>query len=123
MLFYWREAERESSREWTVPRALTEDFSAFQRCMKGTNAKHFNRCAALKGRVGESVACSIYASRPSPCREFSASLENGVRSTRCDEARAAHGLEPLRRSDWAGLAVPELPPGTRPAIPGEIPAP
>ncbi|SLM63139.1 Ferredoxin [Dickeya aquatica] len=39
--------------------------------------------------------CRIYASRPSPCREFSPSGENGQRNEACDRARAAYGLPAL----------------------------
>jgi len=68
--------------------------------MKGTSGKHHRRCVALEGRIGEKVGCSIYVNRPSPCRAFAASFENGKRNPRCDEARSAHGLKPLQRTDW-----------------------
>jgi Fe-S-cluster containining protein len=58
--------------------------------MKTTN----NRCIALTGRVGVSVGCSIYESRPAACRAFTAG------SPLCLEARAAAGLStnPLQPS-------------------------
>ncbi len=93
--FYWRETEP-SERTFPVPVELTEDVSTHLRCMKGTNQKHYNRCVALEGKVGTQVSCSIYLHRPSPCREFSYSYENGIRNPRCDEARGAYGLPPLR---------------------------
>jgi len=97
--FYWREAEP-SEKPTCVPVELTEDFSPFRRVMKGTNLKHHSRCIALKGKVGSGAECSIYSSRPSTCREFAASFEQGEHQPRCDQARAHHNLPPLRRADW-----------------------
>jgi len=68
--------------------------------MKGTNEKRGNRCVALQGRVGNLVECGIYENRPSPCRDFEPSFEGGEKNSRCDKARAAHGLAPLSKSDW-----------------------
>jgi Fe-S-cluster containining protein len=68
--------------------------------MKGTNSKHNGRCIALTGEVGKKVACGIYEWRPSPCRNFMASYENGYHNPRCDEARAKYGLRPLVKSDF-----------------------
>jgi Fe-S-cluster containining protein len=62
--------------------------------MAGTE-KSWPRCVALDGQVGECVRCTIYEKRPSPCRDFAPSWQNGVRNERCDAARAAHGLPPL----------------------------
>lgn len=56
--------------------------------MVGTD-KAEPRCAALFGVVGEGVACSIYAERPSPCREFD------IEHAACNRARQRHGLPPL----------------------------
>lgn len=68
--------------------------------------KHQNpnkpRCRALKGHIGQEVGCQIYDRRPSPCRNFSASYENGEHNARCDAARARMGLAPLTTSDWSG---------------------
>jgi Fe-S-cluster containining protein len=97
--FYWREAEGRAS-EGATPLELTEDLDSLLRCMKGTNQKRGGHCIALEGRVGRRVACGIYPNRPSPCRAFPASYENGKQNKRCDEARAAHGLKPLKLSDW-----------------------
>lgn len=44
------------------------------------------RCAALSGRVGQSVRCGIYEWRPSPCREFAA------HSPACVQVRRRQGL-------------------------------
>lgn len=70
--------------------------------MKGTEKKHQLKCCALEGRVGERVRCTIYENRPSTCRHFEASFENGAPNPRCDQARAAHGLAPLSGADWRG---------------------
>ena len=57
------------------------------------------RCVALEGRIGESVGCSIYTLRPSPCRDFEASFEFGQHKPRCDEARARqHPVEGLGKA-------------------------
>ncbi len=100
--FHWREAEANHDDEFdhSVPQEYTEDLDLNQRCMKGTNAKHNPTCIALMGRVGESAHCIIYQNRPSPCRNFSASFENGHENKRCDEAREKHGLRPLTRKDF-----------------------
>jgi Fe-S-cluster containining protein len=44
------------------------------------------RCAALRGRLGGSVHCTIYAHRPTPCRR----VEPG--SDLCLSYRRDHGL-------------------------------
>src|SRR3989338_8234991 len=80
--FYWREE---------VPPAFTEDQDPFRKVMKGTSQKYGRKCQALKGRIGESVKCTIYEKRPSVCRAFSPYTE------RCDLAREQHGLKPLKR--------------------------
>jgi uncharacterized protein len=97
--FYWREAEVQDT-ERAVPIGLFEELSSTQRCMKGTNKKHHPKCVALDGRIGEQACCSIYPNRPTPCRNFKASYEDGKPNGRCDDARTNHGLKPLRREDW-----------------------
>ena len=62
--------------------------------MQGTNSKS-PRCNALDGEIGKAVSCSIYLNRPSPCREFDQSGENGLRNEACDRARERYGLPPL----------------------------
>jgi hypothetical protein len=57
--------------------------------MAGTDAAA-PRCVALAGEVGRDVECSIYDSRPSPCREFEAGHEA------CARARRRHGLPPVQ---------------------------
>ncbi len=76
--------------------------------MKGTERGLKVRCEQLNGKIGESVNCKIYDRRPSPCRSFEASYEHGVHNPRCDEARAKHGLRPLRLNDWK--STPDLGP-------------
>ena len=99
--FYWREAEKSDSSH-PVPSGFFEELSDQMRAMQGTTAKHRPRCVALSGRIGEEVGCRIYESRPSPCRAFAASFEDGKKNPRCDEARIAHGLKPLTLADWGG---------------------
>jgi Fe-S-cluster containining protein len=71
-----------------VPVGLTVEVNGTTVRMRGTD--HWPpRCAALSGRVGQSVGCSIYEWRPSPCREFSEG------SDACTRARARHGLPPV----------------------------
>lgn len=89
--FYWAEADDAGG---VVPTRLTEPLTPFLRCMSGTNQRQI-RCAALKGEIGESVHCSIYRHRPSPCREFSQSGEGGEVNEACNRARARYGLPPL----------------------------
>ena len=60
------------------------------------------RCLALAGAIGQATACTVYAARPSPCRELVAAWEFGEPSQQCDRARARHGLAPLTAEDWAG---------------------
>lgn len=92
--------------------------------MRGTDRKP-PRCIALAGRIGESVGCTIYEQRASPCREFQASWVDGVHNERCDRARAAHGLpplappQPLSEADdlIAPPVAPQLPSPTVPPTP------
>ncbi|WIT12212.1 YkgJ family cysteine cluster protein [Paucibacter sediminis] len=76
--FYWAEAS-------DLPDALTERVSPLYSCMAGTHSKA-PRCAALQGEIGGAVACSVYAQRPSPCREVVAG------DAKCLAARQRHGL-------------------------------
>lgn len=84
--FYWAEGD-----ERGLPAALTERVNDWYACMRGTWAAR-PHCTALQGKVGKGTTCSVYAARPSPCRE----VEPG--DLRCDQARAFHGLAPLPRS-------------------------
>jgi Fe-S-cluster containining protein len=64
------------------------------RRMRGTDDAP-PRCIALTGEVGREVSCSIYARRPSPCRDFAPYAALGVGEPACDRARARHGLAHL----------------------------
>lgn len=66
--------------------------------MAGTD-EHISRCVALAGTVGESVRCTIYADRPSPCREFGLLADVGIYEAACNKARARHGLPPVPVDD------------------------
>lgn len=81
--FYWAEAEHHG-----IDAAALRQVNPRLACMAGTDRQP-PRCHALQGAVGRRVACSIYASRPSPCRELQPGEE------KCAKARAAHGLPPL----------------------------
>jgi len=98
--FYWRESEQGTD-GWKVPKNFTMDLDNLSQCMKGTEVKHRPKCIALKGKIGAQALCEIYSQRPSPCRNFQASYFKGIKNPRCDEARKAHGLPPLRREDWS----------------------
>jgi uncharacterized protein len=97
--FYWREAESKDHKS-AVPEGYWHELSPLQRGMNGTDNKHHPKCCALKGRIGEKAYCTIYNNRPTPCRTFEASYENGVANERCDLARQKHGLKPLCKMDW-----------------------
>ncbi|HTJ96792.1 MAG TPA: YkgJ family cysteine cluster protein [Rhodocyclaceae bacterium] len=77
-----------------VPNGLVEQINSVMACMRGTE-QHPVRCVALRGTIGESVGCSIYEFRPSPCREFSPYSLLGQGDESCAEARRRHGLPPL----------------------------
>ncbi|MEY4615341.1 MAG: hypothetical protein RJB66_301 [Pseudomonadota bacterium] len=102
--------ELQSGGPWKVPQELTEDGGASWKSMKGTDRKHRPVCAALTGKIGDFVSCSIYSHRPSPCRNFLASYEDGIHRPRCDEARRKHGLKPLGREAFKRpLPVEDVP--------------
>lgn len=102
--FYWAEADDGGG---VVPVDLTEPLSLMMRNMRGTNDRT-PRCVALQGEPGGCVSCGIYEQRPSPCREFTMSGENGVLNEACDRARARHGLPALFQPVSADNAVPAL---------------
>ncbi len=95
--FYWAEADDVTP--GGVPVEMTRKLNDFRRSMRGMDGPH-PRCIALQGEIGTSVYCSIYERRASVCRAFVPSWENGEQNERCDRARAAWGLEPLRPEDW-----------------------
>jgi uncharacterized protein len=87
---------------YKVPKELTEKVDEKNLAMMGTN-QHKPRCIALGGHIGKSVGCTIYLNRPSCCREFRASFEDGQRNPRCDEARRGKGLKPLSPRDYEAM--------------------
>ncbi|MGE9550046.1 YkgJ family cysteine cluster protein [Erwinia amylovora] len=89
--FYLSEADDGGGQ---VPADMTEPLNLFMRNMRGTNVSS-PRCVALEGDIGGCVSCGIYERRPTPCREFSRSGENGLRNEACDRARARYGLPAL----------------------------
>jgi Fe-S-cluster containining protein len=97
--FYWSEAD--PSQGGIVPPEFTEPIPPYCVCMRGTNQPH-PRCAALRGRIGDLVSCSIYALRPSTCREFGFHYSNSELTIdpqdveRCNHAREACNLPPLK---------------------------
>jgi Fe-S-cluster containining protein len=77
-----------------VPIDFTVSIGELQYAMRGTEQKQ-KRCCALKGQIGHWAICSIYASRPSSCRNFNASWTKGAPNENCDRARAFYGLVPF----------------------------
>ncbi len=80
-----------------VPTSLIQHVANL-RCM-ATEGTSF-RCAALLGTVGRSVACGIYAQRPSVCRSFDAgsdeclSARDAMARKREPSAAPSPGYEP-----------------------------
>ncbi|MCZ8103641.1 MAG: YkgJ family cysteine cluster protein [Burkholderiales bacterium] len=91
--FHWLELEAAG-----LPDACVEPIGPHRVAMRGTHAKS-PRCTALEGTVGEAVRCTLYAHRPSPCRE----VEPG--DERCATARVRHGLAPLGVADHGRQAA------------------
>lgn len=71
-----------------VPQEMTVPVTAAIVRMAGTDAPA-PRCVALAGEIGCQVGCTIYAGRPSPCREFD------TEHAACNRARQRCGLPPL----------------------------
>jgi len=71
-----------------VPVAMTLPVTAKIVRLRGTDDPA-PRCVALAGEVGVAVHCTIYDSRPSPCREFD------IEHAACAQARRRCGLPPL----------------------------
>lgn len=94
--FHWSESLIES---YSVPLALTVQVSPHLNAMTGTTLKN-PRCTSFKGVIGKSVSCEIYENRPSSCRSFRPSFEDGTRNERCEEARTNKGLPLLTLSNW-----------------------
>lgn len=85
--FYWAEAV-----SLGLPDTVLEQASPWHACLRGTN-QPAPRCHALQGEVGQSVSCSLYAQRPSPCREVRAG------DAQCRKARQRHGLPALAAAE------------------------
>jgi Fe-S-cluster containining protein len=81
--FYWGECDEAPG--GTVPIAFTEKVNDHMLCMRGTERQPV-RCAALGGKIGESVKCHLYEWRPSPCRDFTPG------SDACNDARRRWGM-------------------------------
>ena len=90
--FYW--GETTAAEGGYVPVELTEQMNLYRSCMKGSSQSK-PRCIALAGTLGESVTCTAYENRPSPCREYEVFDAQGELNPRCNQARAKHGFEPL----------------------------
>ncbi|MEJ2640472.1 MAG: YkgJ family cysteine cluster protein [Desulfosarcinaceae bacterium] len=81
----------------TVPVAFSVQIGHDRHAMRGTQKRFNKRCSALGGIIGVSVACRIYACRPTTCQQFAASWESGPPNGNCDHARAVYGLMPFNR--------------------------
>ncbi|MEO8802097.1 MAG: YkgJ family cysteine cluster protein [Rudaea sp.] len=101
--FHWSESA--TFLGGVVPETLTAKLDAHRVAMRGTD-RPGPRCVALQGEVAVDASCSIYAQRPSVCRELVPAWEQGAPSPQCDRARHAHGMPPLRPQDWAGPENP-----------------
>ena len=77
-----------------MPVALTVPVTATLVRMRGTDDGP-PRCIALTGEVGRQASCSIYESRPGPCRDFAPFAALGIGDEGCARARRRHGLMPL----------------------------
>jgi uncharacterized protein len=77
-----------------VPTALTTPYTATTACLR-EHEDIPGRCIALAGTVGSAVSCTIYAQRPSACKEFAPLSALGQGDDACDEARRHCGLPPL----------------------------
>lgn len=80
--FYHAEAER------LPDPSLVVQLTPFLVCMKGTEqGKASGGCVALRHTPEEGYRCSIYESRPSPCREFNILEEDGSENPTCRRLR------------------------------------
>lgn len=81
--FYWAEADDVAGQ---VPATLTEPLTLFYAVWPAPTIAR-RAVVRCRGRCA-SVGCAIYASRPSPCREFQMSGEGGLVNAASDRARA-----------------------------------
>jgi uncharacterized protein len=108
--FHWSEAE--PALGGATPAELTTRIAPHLLAMRGTEWKPA-RCGALEGAIGLRVRCTIYATRPSACRELEPSWRNGMHNERCDRARIAHGLPPLERPHRGDASIAESAGGSK----------
>lgn len=94
--FYWAETGGDVR---GVPIELTGQLTHHRAFMLGTNSSK-PRCIALMGIVGKKVHCSIHPRRPSVCRTFMPSWQDGTPHLACDNARAQLDLPPLQPHHW-----------------------
>ncbi|MFP5391976.1 MAG: YkgJ family cysteine cluster protein [Gammaproteobacteria bacterium] len=79
----------------TVPAEYATQVSPLMACMKGTEQGK-GRCLALVGELGQpGIRCTIYAERPSTCRDFSNWEPDGSPNPECQRLRGMIGLAPL----------------------------
>ena len=90
--FHWYEASDDYINP--VPVDLTERVGCSRIAMRRRSGD-LPRCIALSGEVGSWVTCQIYDRRPSICRDFNVSWEDGICNPLCDNARLKLGLPPL----------------------------
>jgi hypothetical protein len=81
------QGEMDSQPGGYVPSDMAMSLTPFRACMKGTEQAP-GRCIAL----GEDKLCTIYANRPSVCREFPALLEDGAQNPECIRLQALYGI-------------------------------
>lgn len=94
--FHWSETLPESH---GVPIELTSSISLHKNAMNGTSLQTPS-CVALLGVIGEATSCQIYNNRPSVCRTFQPSFENGSMNKNCETARLGKGLIGLTLENW-----------------------
>jgi Fe-S-cluster containining protein len=82
-----------------VPAGMSEEISTYMNAMNGTSQEKPS-CVGLAGVVGVATSCTIYENRPSCCRRFRASFEDGTNHSQCDKARVGKGLAPLTLESW-----------------------
>ena len=91
--FYQGEVIHEDNqgRIGTVPQGMVTQLTPHLVCMKGTEVGK-QPCVALRHDPQSGYRCSIYESRPSPCREFNIFNEDGSLNPLCDRLRHQIGL-------------------------------
>lgn len=85
------ETDTQVPQELTEPNDMMHEEHDYPRVMRQKNQR---RCVAFRGTVGRKNSCSIYANRPTTCRNFE------VGSVWCRNARKAAGL-PINSPEFA----------------------